>query len=579
MKLIRFHKIFLILLFVASQLSAFQSADRTIHWDVTQLFGVSTDNASPGTVLAMDSSRRYFELNPNDTIVLYYPEGIYGFLGENPSIDFGNAFIPGDGGMLEFRGEGYDRTTFITMNRRADAIYGRNVHRARFSGIHFTRDYCTVTQGDVVSVSPGIVVIELHEGFPTPDSLIQYGRRNSGGLYLKKYTEDRNDPHIIVENNDQIPWDTANTFQISGRIWQFGLRNPDKIAPYQAGDIIGVKLKHGGQTYWLSGGDDIAFDSCKWTWKTRGVLRGGISNIRFSNCLIERGPVVGGRTPCLASPGGGPQCGQPDDARITNVIIENCTIKSTGDDNCALFNVDGGIVRNCYFSDGFAFGTRVTQSHQICLENNTYIRCSPGWITGKSGGDTASYCFTVDFEPPDKPVNLSASDITYSSFTLSWSPSYDNTGISHYSIFLADRMIGKTSDTLYAVTGLKSSVYYIFRVEAVDSAGNNSGLSNNFDITMPDEPLAAEGPECSSFAPAEMTIYPNPSTEDHIFVELNGELQDEKLTLYDLYGRTIVEMPCYGERSSIDISMLSKGLYLLVAGNNRKTRSEMLIVY
>ncbi|MCF8379004.1 MAG: fibronectin type III domain-containing protein [Bacteroidales bacterium] len=575
----RIHTILLFLIFGARLLSDNQLAGQTIHWDVTRVFGVSTDNASPGTVLAIDSARKYFELNPYDTIVLNYPEGIFEFLGEYPSINFGDAFIPGVSSMLEFRGEGYNKTTFITVDRRADAIWGKDVYRVSFSGIHFTRDYCTVTQGDVVRVSPGIVVLELHEGFPTPDSLIQYGRRNSSGLYMKKYNDDRYDPHIIVEDNDQIPWDTANTIQLSDRIWQFGLLKDDKVAPYQKGDIIGVKLKHGGQAYYFSGGDNIAFDSCKWTWKTRGVLRGGISNIRFSNCLIDRGSEVGGRTPCLASPGGGPQCGQPNDPRITNVIIENCTIKSTGDDNCALFNVDGGIVRNCYFSDGFALGTRVTQSYQICLENNTYIRCSPGWVTGETGGDTASYCFDVDFESPDKPTNLSASEITPSSFTLSWSPSNDNTGISHYNIFLADRIIGNTSDTLYKINGLNSSVYYVFRVVAIDFAGNSSEFSKNFDITLPDEPLMAEESECSSISSSGISIYPNPSTNKQIFVEVSPELQGGKLSFFDLYGRNKLELPSSHKRSFIDISMLPKGPYILVVGNNKNIGSELLIVY
>ena len=52
---------------------------------------------------------------------------------------------------------------------------------------------------------------------------------------------------------------------------------------------------------------------------------------------------------CLATPGGGPQLGQPDDPNIVNVTVEGVTAVNTGDDSVALFNVkSGAVVRNCY---------------------------------------------------------------------------------------------------------------------------------------------------------------------------------------------------------------------------------------
>ena len=368
-------------------------AAQTVTWDVTQMFGVTGENAKPGTDAAIGAARSYFTGHPDDTLILYYPGGTYSFYGDDHAINLGSVFNPGSNGHLVFLGGGYENTVFITRDRTMHDIYGKNIYRVSFKGIHFARDYCTVIQGTVVSVSDGEVIMDLHEGFPTPDSLWQYGITGGWGLYLRRYTDDPDDPHIITENNAQVAWNSEGTYLLSGRRWHFALVQTT-TPPYSPGDVIGVKLKHGGQTYWLSGGDNIEFDSCKWTQKTRGVLRGGISNIAFRNCLIDQGPKIGGRTPCLASPGGGPQCGQPDDPIIHNVVIENCTIMSTGDDNVAFFNVDGGVIRNCYFKDGFARGTLLYQVSHICLEGNTYLRCEPLW----EGGATESDCSSTNIE-------------------------------------------------------------------------------------------------------------------------------------------------------------------------------------
>jgi hypothetical protein len=360
---------------------------QTVTWDVTGMFGVTSENAKPGTDAAILAARSHFETHPDDTLILYYPSGTYSFFGADHAINLGNEFISGDNGRLVFLGGGYENTVFITKDRTMNDIWGRDVYRVLFKGIHFARDYCTVIQGTVDSVSEGEVILDLHDDFPTPDSLWQYGITGGWGLYFRRYTDDPDDPHIITEDNAQIAWDKTGTYCISGRKWRFALVQ-STMPPYSRGDVIGVKLKHGGQTYWLCGGDDIEFSHCKWTQKTRGVLRCGISNITFRDCLIDQGPRIGGRTPCLASPGGGPQCGQPDDAIIHNVLVENCTIMSTGDDNVAFFNVDGGIVRNCCLKDGFARGILLYQVSNICLEDNTYIRCEPLW----TGGETESNC-------------------------------------------------------------------------------------------------------------------------------------------------------------------------------------------
>jgi hypothetical protein len=536
------------------------SAQRVV-WDVTTEFGVTVEDAKPGTDLAIAAAKNHFPEHPDDTIVLYYPEGTYDFFGSSPSFDFSGGFMPGDKGRLEIVGAGYEKTIFITKDPKADAINGKDVHRLLVKGIHFTRDYCTVSQGTVVSVAAGEVVMDLHEEFPTPDSLWQYGITGGWGLYLKRYTDDPDDPQIITENNGQVAWTDNGTYLISGRRWRVALQNDKAFPPYQPGHVIGIKLKHGGQAYWFNGGDNIHFEECKWTRKTRGKLRGGISNVKFSGCYIDRGPRIGGRVPCLASPGGGPQIGHDGDPRITNVLVENCTVIGTGDDNIALFSVDGGAILNCYVQDGFARGVLLSNVTHICYENNVAVRCEPLW----QGMETESNCTPFDNEPPSVPKNLSTIEITDHSVTFTWEPSADNLQLSHYEVFMGGTMVDTTSETSYTAVGLNPSTFYLFRVRAVDEQDNFSGFSNYLEVTTlstETNVIRITGTEIPT-----ISIYPNPNSGTFV-IKIEGAVSARDLCLLSMDGRVIYYETLTFEKTLISVSGIAPGIYFLKVGSS-----------
>ena len=129
------------------------------------------------------------------------------------------------------------------------------------------------------------------------------------------------------------------------------------------------------------------FENVVWSRHARGVIRCGISNIRFSNIEIVREAEDW----CLSSSGGGPQVklqrkllklvhftqiGQPGDGPIYNVTVENLTAENTGDDSIAFFNVaGGGVINNCTIKDSFARGILLRNSQMTSLINNTLVRC------------------------------------------------------------------------------------------------------------------------------------------------------------------------------------------------------------
>lgn len=99
-----------------------------------------------------------------------------------------------------------------------------------------------------------------------------------------------------------------------------------------------------------------------------------------------------------------------------------------------------------------------------------------GLGTAYSGGTT------TDTQAPTAP-QLSASAATQNSTTLSWSGSTDNVAVTGYDVYRGTSLLGSTSSTTYAVTGLTPATTYTFTVKAKDAAGNISAASNAVSVT------------------------------------------------------------------------------------------------
>ena len=88
-----------------------------------------------------------------------------------------------------------------------------------------------------------------------------------------------------------------------------------------------------------------------------------------------------------------------------------------------------------------------------------------------------------DTQAPSVPANLSATNTTQTSTSLSWSSSTDNVAVSGYDVYQGSTVIASVSGTTRQVTGLTANTAYTFRVRARDAAGNISGYSNTVNVT------------------------------------------------------------------------------------------------
>ena len=88
-----------------------------------------------------------------------------------------------------------------------------------------------------------------------------------------------------------------------------------------------------------------------------------------------------------------------------------------------------------------------------------------------------------DTQAPTAPLNLTASNIKQTSFTLSWSPSTDNYAVTSYSIYKNGVFYGTTTSTALNISGLTLGTDYSMTVIAKDATGNLSVTSDALVVT------------------------------------------------------------------------------------------------
>jgi len=96
---------------------------------------------------------------------------------------------------------------------------------------------------------------------------------------------------------------------------------------------------------------------------------------------------------------------------------------------------------------------------------------------------------TVDTQAPSVPTTLASSAITVNSFTLTWTASTDNVGVTSYEVFKAGTSIGTTTSTSINVASLTCNTAYAMTVKAKDAAGNVSAASTALNVTTSSCPV------------------------------------------------------------------------------------------
>src|SRR3989442_4778280 len=176
-----------------------------------------------------------------------------------------------------------------------------------------------------------------------------------------------------------------------------------------------------------------------------------------------------------------------------STVSGTVTISASATDNM-------GVVGVQFKLDGANLGAEVTAAPYSTSWNTTLAAHGSHTLTAvardAAGNSTTSAGVSVtvsnavpDITPPSVPTNLSASAVSSSQITLSWTASTDNVGVAGYQIYRGGAQIATNSFTSYADTGLSPAATYVYQVSAYDAAGNVSALSASASAaTLPPPP-------------------------------------------------------------------------------------------
>ncbi|MFC2104736.1 M4 family metallopeptidase [Bacteroidota bacterium] len=147
---------------------------------------------------------------------------------------------------------------------------------------------------------------------------------------------------------------------------------------------------------------------------------------------------------------------------------------------------------------------------QDACETFSYGEVEDYHVNISSGGDT---------QAPTTPTNLASSNITETSFTLSWNASTDNVGVTGYDVYQNGSLLGSVTGTSANITGLSASTTYAMTVKAKDAAGNISAASSTLNVTTAtpadtQAPTAPSGLSSSNITETSFTLSWNASTDN-----------------------------------------------------------------
>lgn len=205
------------------------------------------------------------------------------------------------------------------------------------------------------------------------------------------------------------------------------------------------------------------------------------------------------------------------------------------------------LISTSTFND-FRLGVLSSAENLYGKNSNELIQATNAFYAVNIGDKYKSQTDTI---VPTTPTNLKLTSATSSTISLSWNASTDNVGVTGYSIFQNNVLLGSVTELAVNVTNLAPNTEYNYYIVAKDAAGNASSKSNL--ITAKTLPLN------SYCTPSASTAY-----------EYISAIGISKLAYYDVVSFGNKDDKGYGNYKDKGVITLEKGesYFLTVAKSN-----------
>jgi chitodextrinase len=148
-----------------------------------------------------------------------------------------------------------------------------------------------------------------------------------------------------------------------------------------------------------------------------------------------------------------------------------------------------GVTGYRVFRNGAAVGTSATASYTDTgltqLTTYTYTVTAYDAMGNESAQSSSANATTWDGTPPSVPAGLSATAITPTRVSLSWTASTDNIGVTGYKVYRGGVYVTTVTTLTYVDTGRSPSTAYSYTVSAIDARSNESAQSTAANATTP----------------------------------------------------------------------------------------------
>jgi len=347
-------------------------------WNLVDKYGMNASNAKPAVDAAVADALNYLGSHSGEDVVLYFPPGEWTFLHDGKIAIYIKDKT--SSGRLIFRGAGQDSTTLLFDDFKKDGIRFESAANLTVEKLHLSRPGIYVTQGDVVSVSPGKVRLKVHDGFPDMYGLIMDPKSQTRQITIMRFRGTLLDPQNDPNSNKIL----VDRCEVLGRgVYDIILEDKYQVANYHVGDWVAVKAKVGGGTMWTNRVTNLTVQDILFTrgsgpaWWARGFEASDNNGIIARRITIDRpDEPINGRVPFYSIPSDGIHIF----SGTGGTLIQDCLIIGAADDAIAYnssdgYNLDSGtIIENNTIIDGHGCGIWIAESRNGICRNNTIVR-------------------------------------------------------------------------------------------------------------------------------------------------------------------------------------------------------------